>query len=45
MITDPDLGDVPNDVPDGTPARILIAARVDNTRLIDNLALTLGGDH
>ena len=45
VITDPDLDDLPADLPDGTPARILIAARVGGTRLIDNLALTLGGDH
>jgi pantoate--beta-alanine ligase len=42
VITDPDLGDLPDDVPDGTAARILVAARVGTTRLIDNLELTLG---
>ncbi len=44
VITDPDLGELPDDVPDGTRARVLVAARVGGTRLIDNLALTLGGD-
>jgi pantoate--beta-alanine ligase len=42
VITDPDLGELPDDVPPGTPARILVAARVGSTRLIDNLPLTLG---
>jgi pantoate--beta-alanine ligase len=44
VITDPDLADLPGDVPDGTAARILVAARVGGTRLLDNLAVTLGGD-
>ncbi len=43
VFTDPDLGELPADVPDGTRARILIAARVGGTRLIDNIGLTLGG--
>ena len=42
VITDPDLADLPADVPPGTEARILIAARVGNTRLIDNMPLLLG---
>lgn len=42
VITDPFLGDLPAAVPPGTEARILIAARVGTTRLIDNLPLVLG---
>ena len=42
VITDTDLGDLPPVVPPGTPARILVAARVGTTRLIDNLPLVLG---
>lgn len=42
VITDPDLGELPDDVPAGTPARMLVAARVGTTRLIDNMPLTLG---
>jgi pantoate--beta-alanine ligase len=46
-----DLSELPKDgrgqVPPGTEGRILIAARVGTTRLIDNLPLVLGseGDH
>ena len=42
VLTDPGLGDLPEEVPPGTGARILIAARVGTTRLIDNMALTIG---
>ena len=42
VITAPDLTHLPDEVPPGTEARILIAVRVGPTRLIDNLPLTLG---
>jgi pantoate--beta-alanine ligase len=42
VLTDPGLCDLPADVPPGTEARILIAARVGGTRLIDNMQITLG---
>ncbi|CAI9400277.1 pantoate--beta-alanine ligase [Nocardioides sp. T2.26MG-1] len=42
VITDPDLGELPDDVPPRTAARMLVAARVGGTRLIDNMPLTLG---
>lgn len=41
-VTGPDLETLPAVVPPGTPARILVAARVGTTRLIDNLPLVLG---
>ncbi len=42
VVTAPDLGELPADVPPGTEARILVAAKVGSTRLIDNLPLTIG---
>jgi pantoate--beta-alanine ligase len=39
VVTDPDLGPLPDVVPPGTDARILVAARVGTTRLIDNMEL------
>jgi pantoate--beta-alanine ligase len=42
-ITTPDLGALPGVPPPGTEARILVAARVGTTRLIDNLPLVIGG--
>jgi pantoate--beta-alanine ligase len=42
VVTDPGLGELPRVVPPGTEARMLVAARVGTTRLIDNVPLVLG---
>ena len=39
VVTDPALGQLPASPPPGTEARILIAAKLGNTRLIDNMSL------
>jgi pantoate--beta-alanine ligase len=42
VITTPELEELPADLAPRTEARILIAARVGTTRLIDNMPITLG---
>jgi pantoate--beta-alanine ligase len=41
VVTTPELGELPPEVPPGTEARMLVAARLGSTRLIDNAALIL----
>ena len=43
VLTDPDLQPLPKVVPSGTEGRVLVAARVGSTRLIDNMAVGFGG--
>ncbi|MEU0264589.1 pantoate--beta-alanine ligase [Nocardioides sp. NPDC006303] len=42
VVTDPALGPLPDNPEPATEARILVAARVGTTRLIDNMSLTIG---
>lgn len=42
VVTTPELAELPAAVPAGTEARILVAARLGTTRLIDNMPLVLG---
>jgi pantoate--beta-alanine ligase len=44
VVTDPELGELPRQVPAGTEGRILVAGRFGSTRLIDNMPLTFGVD-
>jgi pantoate--beta-alanine ligase len=44
VVTDPELGELPPEVPPGTEGRILVAGRVGTTRLIDNMPITFGVD-
>lgn len=44
-ITDTDLNELTDTPEPGTEGRVLIAARVGTTRLIDNAPLTFGGEH
>jgi pantoate--beta-alanine ligase len=39
VVTDPELGDLPEQVAGGSQARTLVAARVGSTRLIDNMSV------
>ncbi|MFT3873945.1 MAG: pantoate--beta-alanine ligase [Nocardioides sp.] len=41
-VTDPSLEPLPAEVPAGTEGRVLVAARVGTTRLIDNMSIVLG---
>jgi pantoate--beta-alanine ligase len=43
-VTAADLAPLPDDVPPGTPGRVLVAARVGTTRLIDNLPVIVNGE-
>ena len=42
VIRGTDLSELPPDVPPGTEARALVAAKVGTTRLIDNVPVVLG---
>ena len=42
VVTDPELGELPAEVPAGTEGRALVAGRIGSTRLIDNMPLTFG---
>jgi len=42
VVTDPELGELPPEVPPGTEGRILVAGRLGSRRLIDNMPITFG---